>query len=129
MGMDSYDLKTIREIGKSIIDKINDSKGAQMEANRKLDGIRLSIESLNKESDNLRTSSFEQKLDELIRVNVAIQNQLFLSNMIAIAISENSDIDLQYRQLASELVNQTMSDIMNSSESKLYVPILKPIEK
>lgn len=129
MGMDSYDLKTIREIGKSIIDKINDSKGAQMEANRKLDGIRLSIESLNKESDNLRTSSFEQKLDELIRVNAAIQNQLFLSNMIAIAISENSDIDLQYRQLASELVNQTMSDIMNSSESKLHVPILKPIEK
>lgn len=129
MGMDSYDLKTIREIGKSIIDKINDSKGAQMEANRKLDGIRLSIESLNKESDNLRTSSFEQKLDELIRVNAAIQNQLFLSNMIAIATSENSDIDLQYRQLASELVNQTMSDIMNSSESKLHVPILKPIEK
>ena len=129
MGMDSYELKTIREIGKSIIDKINDSKGAQMEANRKLDGIRLSIESLNKESDNLRTSSFEQKLDELIRVNAAIQNQLFLSNMIAIATSENSDIDLQYRQLASELVNQTMSDIMNSSESKLHVPILKPIEK
>lgn len=129
MGMDSYDLKTIREIGKSIIDKINDSKEAQMEANRKLDGIRLSIESLNKESDNLRTSSFEQKLDELIRVNAAIQNQLFLSNMIAIATSENSDIDLQYRQLASELVNQTMSDIMNSSESKLHVPILKPIEK
>ena len=129
MGMDSYDLKTIREIGKSIIDKINDSKGAQMEANRKLDGIRLSIESLNKESDNLRTSSFAQKLDEYIRVNAAIQNQLFLSNMIAIATSENSDIDLQYRQLASELVNQTMSDIMNSSESKLHVPILKPIEK
>lgn len=129
MGMDSYDLKTIREIWKSIIDKINDSKGAQMEANRKLDGIRLSIESLSKECDNLRTSFFEQKLDELIRINAAIQNQLFLSNMIAIATSENSDIDLQYRQLASELVNQTMSDIMNSSESKLHVPILKPIEK